>query len=362
MMQQNSKLEDALFSCNRCGLCHACSPLMQVQHLESSTARGKIWLARCYVQGNVEATQTLIDRLYECLLCGHCSKVCPAGIKVEEVMQSTRRILASAGKAPSTIRRIISNIDLTGNIYGEDVADKPLRDDSDLIYFPGCVSSIKHRGLAEAVLQSLSKARVEVEILEGACCGAPAWAAGYHEVFEKRCESLQAILEGREVITNCPHCQYFLRRLRNVKVRHVSQIYVELLNEGRLQPRKGSVDTVTYSDPCYLTRFLSIVDEPRRVISSIPGLRLVEMESNKENTKCCGNGFELVQNCYPDLASRLAGNRLNEALKTEARTVVTSCPHCYLTLSEVAEQTLKQLKIIDLSQLLSYACLQAEVP
>ncbi|MEM2106336.1 MAG: (Fe-S)-binding protein [Candidatus Bathyarchaeia archaeon] len=356
MTQQIYRFEDALFSCNRCGLCHPCSPLMQVQHLESSTARGKIRLARCYVQGEVEPSKTLIDRIYECLLCGHCSKVCPAGIKVEEVMQSTRRILASSGKTPQQVRRIVSNIELTGNIYGEAVADKPSKLNSDFIYFPGCVSSIKHRELADAVVRSLGKAGVDVEVVDGVCCGAPAWAAGYTEVYEGRCELLQGVLEGRLVITNCPHCQYFLRRLRNVEVKHVSQLYADLIDAGRLKPGRVQGATVTYSDPCYLARFLNIIDEPRRVILSLDGLRLVEMESSRENTKCCGNGFELVQNCYPELASKLAGNRLKDALNTEAGILVTSCPHCQLTLGGAARDAGLNLEVIDLSQLLLRSC------
>jgi len=356
MTQQTYRFEDALYSCNRCGLCHPCSPLMQVQNLESSTARGKIRLARCYVQGEVEASRTLIDRIYECLLCGHCSRVCPAGIKVEEVMQSTRRTLASSGKTPPQIRRIVSNIELTGNIYGDAAAEKPSKINGDLVYFPGCVSSIKHRDLAEAVLKSLSKAGLNVEVVDGVCCGAPAWAAGYNEVYEKRCELLQGILEGKSVITNCPHCQYFLRRLRNVEVKHVSQIYVDLIDAGRLKPGKVQEATVTYSDPCYLARFLNIIDEPRRVLLSLDGLRLVEMESRGENTKCCGNGFELVQNCYPELASKLAGNRLKDALNIGAGVVVTSCPHCQVTLGGAARERSLNLEVIDLSQLLLKAC------
>ncbi len=45
---------------------------------------------------------------------------------------------------------------------------------------------------------------------------------------------------------------------------------------------------VTYHDPCRLARQAGIMDAPRTLIESIPGIMLKEMEHNRENALCCG--------------------------------------------------------------------------
>ncbi len=352
MTQQRHDLEEILLSCNRCGLCHGCSPLFELKKLESATARGKIRLARSLMQGELEPSETLVDRIYECLMCGHCSSMCPAGIKVEEVIHSTRRFLASSGKVPRAVKSLVSRIDLSGNIYGRNIGGIRLRE-GELVYFPGCVSSIEHPELADATLICLIKSGLKVSILNGICCGAPAWAAGFAEVYGKSMEKLQSILEGREVVTSCPQCYHFLR-LNQIQARHTAQVYAELLEREklRLRPIKG---TFTYSDPCYLTRFSNIMDEPRVVMEYIPRLRLLEMRSNKMNTRCCGNGLEVVQVSNPNLAAEVALRRLEEAIDIRAGNIVTSCPHCYLTLKKTMREKSLPMAIKDLSQLLADA-------
>ena len=356
MSQQIHRLEDSLANCNRCGLCHGCSPLLEVQRLESSTARGKIRLARSFIRGELEASDTLVDRIYECLMCGQCSSSCPAGIRVEEVIQKTRTILVSAGKTPRTLRSIASRVNLSGNIYGKEIEGYDLPD-SDLVYFPGCVSSIKHPELANATVSCLSSAGLGVTVLKGICCGAPAWAAGFTEVYDKISEKLQAMLEDKNVVTGCPQCSYFLKKIRHIQVQHVAQTYSEILEKRKLRPLRPIGGTHTYFDPCYLARFSNTVDEPRAVMTHIRKFKLVEMELNRKNAGCCGNGLGLGQTSYPELAGRVARNRLREALNIGAETVVTSCPHCYLTLGKVGRERRTPVNIIDISQLLEEACM-----
>jgi len=354
MIQQTCNLEDALMNCNRCGLCHGCSPLFEIRKLESATARGKIRLARSLLQGELEPSDTLADRIFECLLCGRCSSVCPAGIKVEEAIHSTRRFLTSVGKAPRAMKSLVAKIDRSGNIYGRNIEyAKP--SESELVYFPGCLSSFKLPELANAAVRCLTKAGLKISILSGICCGAPAWAAGFTETYENSMEKLQSILEGKDVITSCAQCYYFLK-LNRIQVQHVTQVYAEALEHEKLRARsvKGSF---TYSDPCYLARFSNILDEPRAAISQIPKLRLIEMRSNRNNTRSCGNGLEVVQTSYPELAAEIAASRLKEAIETEAKTIVTSCPHCYLTLKQTKQEKTLPIAIKDLSQLIATVCL-----
>lgn len=61
------------------------------------------------------------------------------------------------------------------------------------------------------------------------------------------------------------------------------------------------------------------------MLTSIPGLKLGEMERIKEYTWCCGAGGGVI-NAFPDFAAWTARERLKEAKATGAEGIVTACP------------------------------------
>jgi glycolate oxidase iron-sulfur subunit len=79
---------------------------------------------------------------------------------------------------------------------------------------------------------------------------------------------------------------------------------------------------ITYHDPCHLKRGLHIWEEPRRLLRSLPGVELVEME---DADRCCG-GMAFSANM--GLAERLSAQKASNIIATEAEAVVTACPTC----------------------------------
>jgi len=88
--------------------------------------------------------------------------------------------------------------------------------------------------------------------------------------------------------------------------------------------------TVTYHDSCCLGRQNEFYDAPRRLLRSIPGVKLVEMVHNRSNAICCGGGgggmwldTYFKAKGYPRLSER----RVQEAVKTGADVLAVSCPY-----------------------------------
>jgi Fe-S oxidoreductase len=85
---------------------------------------------------------------------------------------------------------------------------------------------------------------------------------------------------------------------------------------------------MTLQDPCFTARGLGDYESPRKVLSAIEGVRLVEMEHNRENGLCCG--VTAMANNSPEVAGAFIRNRLGEARAADAEVVVNACAGCQM--------------------------------
>ncbi|GAH21255.1 unnamed protein product, partial [marine sediment metagenome] len=108
------------------------------------------------------------------------------------------------------------------------------------------------------------------------------------------------------------------------EVMHISELLAQRLETEGLRFNEVK-KKVTYQDPCRLGRHLGIYDAPRKVLQAIPGIELVEMEHNREESICCGTSC--FTNC-DSYSKQIRVERLLEAKATGAETLITSCPKC----------------------------------
>lgn len=85
---------------------------------------------------------------------------------------------------------------------------------------------------------------------------------------------------------------------------------------------------VTYHDACSGLRELGIKREPRRLLESVRGLSLTEMEDAEV---CCGfGGLFCVK--YPDISGEMVRKKSDEIVKTGARAVAAGDMGCLLNM------------------------------
>ncbi len=152
-----------------------------------------------------------------------------------------------------------------------------------------------------------------------------------------------------------------------------------LIKQGKLKPTKKLDLLITYHDPCRLGRLgepwihwqgkkipgdrfvfdppkiyrrgtYGIYEPPRRVLKSIPGVRLTEMTRIKEYSWCCGAGGG-VSESNPEFAAWTAAERIREATSTGAEAIVSACPWCERTFSNALKASGASLKVYDLVEL-----------
>ena len=112
------------------------------------------------------------------------------------------------------------------------------------------------------------------------------------------------------------------------------------------------VKQVTYHDPCTLGRGFRLFDEPRRLLTGITGLKLVEMEYNRETALCCGANPWAYCN---SVNRQVQGQRLAQARATSAEILVTACPKCQIHLKCAQKSEDCQVDQIEIQDLASLA-------
>jgi len=137
------------------------------------------------------------------------------------------------------------------------------------------------------------------------------------------------------------------------EVVHISEFLHQLLQTGKLRFTKRVGLKVTYHDPCHIGRRFNLYEPPRTVLSSIPGVKLVEMSRNRENAQCCGAGGG-VKSAFSDTALKIGVSRMEEAAQTKADLLVTSCPFCYINLGDASRQA-QLLSVSDLTEIVAEA-------
>ena len=112
--------------------------------------------------------------------------------------------------------------------------------------------------------------------------------------------------------------------------------------------------TVTYHDPCDLGRGARVFDEPRELISSIPGVKFVELPRNRENCQCCGGGGN-VEMIDATLSAEIARQKIDEILGTGAQAVITSCQQCVRTMTTYVRRNKVPIEVMDITELIHRA-------
>lgn len=143
----------------------------------------------------------------------------------------------------------------------------------------------------------------------------------------------------KQIVTPCPHTYHTFKNEYvelglpdEIVVWHHSELLERLVSEHKLIPQVPLSGVVTVHDSCYLGRYNGNYDATRTILSSIPGMQLVEMSRSRDNAMCCGAGGGMMW-MEEQRGTRVNIARTQQAIDTGASIVSTACPYC-LTLME----------------------------
>jgi glycolate oxidase iron-sulfur subunit len=213
--------------------------------------------------------------------------------------------------------------------------------------FTGCVADAMFHHVNWATARVLQANGCEVVIpRDQMCCGAIHYHSGAGEpaldLARKNSRAFN-VNEVDAVIINVAGCGSMLKDYGHMaeelaandprtnqdltafaaKVKDVSEFLVEL---GPIRPTREVRLKATYHDACHLCHAQKIREQPRELLSMVPGLQLVPLA---ESEICCGaaGSYNLTEG---DMADRLAKRKLNNILATGADTVIMGNAGCSL--------------------------------
>jgi Fe-S oxidoreductase len=112
---------------------------------------------------------------------------------------------------------------------------------------------------------------------------------------------------------------------------------------------------IAYHDACYLGRYNDVYDEGRRVVWSVPGQQVAEMELHHRRGMCCGAGGARMWMEERE-GKRINHRRVEHALATEADAIATACPYCLIMLRDgVTDLGRNDVGVSDVAELLADA-------
>jgi L-lactate dehydrogenase complex protein LldE len=215
------------------------------------------------------------------------------------------------------------------------------------------------------MIRVLEKAGCTVQYnIEQSCCGQPAFNAGFREDAKEVCIKFLNDFPGTDyIVTPSASCTGFVRNYypelfvdssfnKTVKAtgKRIYEFSEFLVNVLHFEDFQASLSgKATYHDSCAALRECKIKTEPRKLLSRVKGLELVEMEDVET---CCGFGGSFAVK-FESISLAMADQKVNHALKTGAEYMISTDLSCLMHLEGYIRHKGLPLKTLHIADVLS---------
>jgi L-lactate dehydrogenase complex protein LldE len=196
------------------------------------------------------------------------------------------------------------------------------------------------------------------------CCGQPAFNAGFRDEARDVCSKFLKDFSGSDyVVAPSASCVGFIRNYYS-KLFDNSSLHNTVKDLGKrtyefsdfLVNVMGVEDVgatltgkATYHDSCAALRECRIKEEPRKLLSRVKGLELVEMN---EVETCCGFGGSFAVK-FESISVAMADQKVNNALQTGADYIISTDLSCLMHLEGYIRHKGYSLKAMHIADVLA---------
>ncbi|MFC5775745.1 (Fe-S)-binding protein [Ectobacillus antri] len=325
------------------------------------------------------------EEIWACTTCRNCEDQCPVmNEHVDKIIDLRRYLVLTEGKMDADAQRAMTNIERQGNPWGlnrkqretwrearEDVHIPTVKEMSkageefEYLFWVGSMGSYDNRSqkIALSFAKLMNEAGIKFAILgnKEKNSGDTPRRLGNEFLFQdlavKNIEEFEKA-GVTKIVTIDPHAYNIFKNEYpdfglQAEVYHHTELLAQWVQEGKLKPTHEVNEVVTYHDSCYLGRYNEVYEAPRTVLKAIPGVRIVEMERNREKGMCCGAGGGLMW-MEEHSGTRINVARTEQALTVNPSVISTGCPYCLTMISDgtKAKEVEESVQTLDVTEIL----------
>jgi L-lactate dehydrogenase complex protein LldE len=196
------------------------------------------------------------------------------------------------------------------------------------------------------------------------CCGQPAFNAGFCNESKAVAEKFLKDFENTDyVVAPSASCVGFIRNYYPTlfeddvtlqKIKSLGERTFEfsefLTNVLKIENIGASLNAkATYHDSCAALRECKIKEGPRKLLSNVRGLELIEM---KDVETCCGFGGTFSVK-FDGISVAMADQKVTNALATGAQCIISTDCSCMMQISGVIKNKNLPLQVMHLADVLA---------
>jgi glycolate oxidase iron-sulfur subunit len=412
-MSQSSQLLRELYpgtlDCVHCGLCLPVCPTYRVTGRENSSPRGRVYLMRGAVEGEIPLAEVLAEEAYLCLGCRACETACPSGVAFGTLLEETRAAVETAGlrkgwpkrlenwalssllphprrlSAIARLLRLIQQLRLDRlalpllpaslrqavelaprippasqrvRLPSSVAAKGPAR--GRVAVLEGCIMPELFGRANLATVRVLARNGFEVVVPKRqSCCGALHAHAGDLDA-ARRLLARNVEAFGAEqldaIVVNSAGCGAVLRESQRWLSESGEQFATlvrdvcEFLDGVGIEPPSGRLEVkVCYDDPCHLVHGQRVEAAPRRILQSIPGLELVDHD---DPTGCCG-AAGIYNLTHREMSQQVLERKMRALAEADPDVITSGNPGCLIQLQAGAKSWGLRARVVHPIELLA---------
>ncbi|MEJ2645946.1 MAG: (Fe-S)-binding protein [Gammaproteobacteria bacterium] len=369
-------------SCVHCGMCaEAChfyvstgdakyTPIHKIEPFKQAYKREAGPFAFFYRLFNLKPAVTADELrqwqelLYDsCTVCGRCSLICPMGIDIAGLVSHARHAMFKAGLVPHELHAVAQRAETEGSPLGatpkvfaervewmgdeHDIDIALDKEQADVLLTMSSIEIMKYPNAIAAAAKVMEYLGLSytfsTEGYEATNFGLLSGNADWQR--DMSLKLINAAIKCKAKYLILPECGHAYSALRwagatmygkplPFKVRHISEFLAEQVSNGKLKLKGDLHKSVTFHDPCQVTRRGGVIEGPRTVLKAL-GVDLREMKENRGTNWCCGGGGGVVTIHRADQIRYKAFElKMRQVEDTGAEMLVTTCSNCRQTFDD----------------------------